>query len=688
MSTLVARIAKLVPRTKRIRPLPGLATAYSYEPEIAEAQELGVLSIVIEVLVPNRPAQAVIDLVIETVGDQYYNWEPERPVPTLERFERAIKATNAILTKHVNDGNAGWIGRMSSVVALVSGSELHLTQTGSAEAFLYRGNVTSHITDGGSSKPGQHTSTFGTIASGAVQQGDRLLIATPTMFHQLSRADLKEMITDNSATAAVRKLSEVITHNEEADRVAAVVIEMTTPELLALQTRSNEPEVAAVGQADNALDIAKAAALPAARKLSDVSKQVGRKVADETQSKVLPRLKATGSVATEKLRRDIKTSAGRRRLAIAAAVIVIGLAAVLGWQQHQQGGQTQLKAYATAYTDYTHGQDAQANGDKATARTDYNQAKTSLETLAKQVQLDSFNSELAHKSHPESDPASVTALLQSISDRLDELDNLVRLDATVLTDLSQFKNAKPTQLELVGTKLIMVDSANDSAIYSYDTVTKSLAQVSKPEGLGTIVATTPSSSGDGIYILTAEPNVWFMKALDSSLTKQAISFGNWPKGNAIASYAGNLYILASEAGIVTKHIRTSAGFAAGSDYFGDPSVVSGASAMTVDGSVYLAGGSQGLRRYLSGKLSAKAADIPPSLASPSKLASLADVDVLLSLDLTSHRVGIFSNLASSITLAHQITLKIGDPTAVAADSKGKTLYAVAGGKLVTASLPQ
>ncbi len=688
VSNLVTRTAKLIPRPKRLRQLPGVATAYSYEPESPAAHGLGGLYVTIEILSPGRPASSVVDTVIETVGSQYYNWEPTKPVPALERFERAVKATNAALADLVSKGNAGWIGRISAVIALLEGDELHITQTGSAEAHLYRGNVASHISDAGA-KPNQTpASTFGSIASGKVAAGDKLLLSTPALAHAISRSELKTLINDNSATTAVHKLSNMVSEQTEADRMAAIVVEITTSDLLALNPLQDEPSEALAGQPEKAGELVKAAAIPVAKKLTDAGKQAGQKLSDDASTKVIPRLRATASLGASRVKNDVHNADGRRKLAFAAAAIILVLAGAAGLLSRSAGDANAVKNYGKAYSAYAKGLDAEQSGNKSAARNDFKQAQSILNDLTKHSNVAVINTKLSKTNHVADDPASITGLLTAIDNRFDELDQLVRLDATQIADLAQIKNFKPAGLEVTDTKIMALDANNGTQVYIVDPTTKAVTTASKPSDVGTITEITPSSAGDGVFVLTSEPAVWFVKAFDGSFVRQDISFGDWPKGRSLASYASNLYVLSDDSTTVTKHVRTAAGFAAGSDYFKDPSIVKGASAIAVDGSIYLAGGPDGIDRYLSGELSAKATAIPDTLKHPNKIASIGDSTWLFTFDPTSHRIGIFNNLESSITFNKQLSFKLGQPLSAAVDTKGSLVYAIVGSKLVSSTLPQ
>src|ERR1700683_2900110 len=108
MSDLITRTARLVPYAKRPKHVPSFVTAYSYEPLPDEAgADLGNLVVVMKVLVSGRASEEVADLIIETIGDQYYN-QPRENRDALNQFELAVKALNHELSDYVNKGNAAW----------------------------------------------------------------------------------------------------------------------------------------------------------------------------------------------------------------------------------------------------------------------------------------------------------------------------------------------------------------------------------------------------------------------------------------------------------------------------------------------------------------------------------------------------------------------------------------------------
>ncbi|MBW3538054.1 hypothetical protein KY386_01005 [Candidatus Parcubacteria bacterium] len=685
---LVARTAKLVPYPKRTKTVPSFATSYHYEPEgPGEESALGGLYVAIEVLTGRKQAEAVADLVIETMGEHYYNSsQPADGAAVLERFEAAVKATNQELASFTQAGHAGWVGRMSAVIAVLSGSQLHITQAGSAEAYLYRAGAASCITAGLQPKePHRPGGTFANIASGSLQPQDRILLATPALFHHIPKNQLKTLIHDNTANAAVQKLSVLVKQLEDADRAAALVIEVTTPQLLALQARPAEPQEAYVGQPSTPLAAAKEAAAPVLSSVVANTKRLGQKGAAYGQSTLLPKTKQLTLKAAKHAGGVLRRRRGRQ-LALLASVLLM---ATLGWYTHASrqaaGVEALAKRYDAVFMQQQKAQQALAAGDKTGSRAALVAAAQDLQELAASGRRKALDRALTKRPHPENDPASVQQLQAQITAAIDRIDGLQKVEPAVVTRLDALGEAKPTHFELLGSNVILVDGQKGS-IHRYNLPAAKLTPaVAARADIGRVVATTLASSGDGVYLLTAEPAVWLYRAENNSLKRQSISFGQWPKGKAIASYGGNLYILAEDGSQVYKHIPTAGGFAAKSSYFPGAAAagLGGATSLAIDGAVYIGGGKAGLRRYIAGQLDQTARDLPEPLAQPAQIQSTADGTRLLTLNGDGTRVALLAAGDTRLNFIRQYELKgAGRLHQVRADTKGTAVYALTDGKLL------
>ena len=690
---LITRTAKMLPYPKRVKAVPSFATAYYFDTETnPEAAGLGNLYVVIEVLSSPKQAEEVSDLLIETVGHNYYNAGSHfhsRPGAIMQRFEAAVKSANHELADYANRGNAAWVGRMSAVIAVISGSELHVTQTGSAEAYLYRSNATSRITAELQPKgPSRPINTFANIASGQLQTGDRVLIGTPALFRQVSKPDLKARVRDNTPNGAVLKLSELVQADEDADRIAGIVLELTTAELLAMQTRPVEPDEVKIGQPSRPLDVAKEVTRPMVDVVVKKTKELGRQGVGYSQTTLMPSLRQLAIKLTQKLRVALSQRRGRQGFIAVFGILLI----VAGWLAYNRAQATELsnlaKRYDSAFSQFERGTQAIAAGQKTVGREELIKAQKDLTALSNHPKHKALDLALAKRPHPENDPAKINQLEAQLALALDQIDGLVRVEPTTVIEFKSLKDAKPTLFEIVGSKLILIDSQNGSSIYSYDLTTGKLTTaLASPANLGKVVTSTVSSSGDGTYLLTAEPAVWLYRPEDNTLKRQETSFGQWPKGRAISSYSGNLYILSEDGSQVYKHIPTAGGFSAKQSYFssGAAATIANSTALAVDGSVYVGGGSSSLRRFASGtRLDVSATGIPDSFSQPGSIHSIgANGNIILMFDAKSNHIGIVSATENTLAFQKQYVAKGLDKVyQVQADSKASTIFALTNGKVV------
>jgi len=690
MSELLTKTAKLLPYAKRGKALPSFATAYNYEPEPGEGLELGNLFVVIEVLTANKQAEEVADMIIKTAGESYYNQSEEQAESeAFPRFEAAIKAVNHQLAEYTNQGNASWVGRLSAVIAVQSGDQLHITQTGSSSGYLYRKHSASHITEDMASRgPHRPISTFTSIASGQLEVQDHLLLATPALFHQVNRDDLLSIISDSTPQEAVRKLSELVNQNNNADRVAALVVEVTTPELLALQrgVESDEPDEVKVGQPESVLEVAKVAAAPVVNRGLSQAKRLGQTALNHSRASLWPATKSTLLKLVQGLRQLLRNPRHRDKLWFAGGALIL----LIGWLTYTSvnaGAQKKLVArYDQDYTQIARAKTQLSSGDKAAARQNLVAAKSDLGSLAALPQSKLINNQLSHRTRPEDDPGSIAQLSAEASGLIDQIDGLITVSATEVADFSSLRGVKPGFLEVVANKAVIVDGAN-SSIYVYDPATPNQIRtaVSTPAGIGKPVATTASAAGDGVFILTDEPAVWFYKLDGDALTKQTVSSGDWPKGKAIASYLSNLYILSDDSSHIYKHVKALGGYTGKSEYVNDGSLA-GSTALTVDGNVYTAG-SYGLKRITAGKVD-KTVLLPDNLLKPFAIQSIADGNSLVLVDQDSRRIGLIDTSGTTPVFSKQITIN-GNPKLIDAkgDTKTKLIYVLSEGKLLKFPLP-
>ncbi len=676
VSDIITHTAKLVPYLKRPRQVASFVTAYAYEPAADEPGfRLGNLYIAMEVLVSGRASEEVADLIIETIGEYYYNQTSANAEP-LAKFEAAIKATNQELGQYVNHGNAAWIGKLSAVVAIQVDHQLHIAHTGSAEAFLYRGKASSRITTSDSAKPLSPNKTFGSIVTGQLEVSDRLLLSTPALIHQIPLTRLQSIITGARPNASLAEITQLL-RRTSTDRIAALLIEITTPELAALQVRSEQPSEVRLGAPETALEVAKLVTTPIAHTTVSSTKKVASTVQAGLR-RTIPYAKRATLALADAIRQILSTKTSRRASLAVGVILIAGLIG-LGFYNHSASTTTKIIAsYQSAYKQFQRAQSLLDSNDKTQAQAGFTTTQHLLNDLKPQQRtIDKY---LSSTTLSESQPRTLEALYALVADRLDQIDGLVKIPATTIATLPS-KNAQPSYLELVGTTAYVFDTKNTNSLFIINTTTGGIrTTTANTSQLGSIRATTLSSTGDGIYILTGEPAVWFYRFDNDLLSRQTIAYGQWSDAKAIASYATNLYLLTDDA--IYKHTKNATGFSPKSSYLTTTSTPQQhATALAIDGSVYLLSPT-GLQRYLAGALQ-ESVPLPPQLATANNLRSATNADVIIATSSQTNRIGLWTIKTLGLTFSKQIA-----PTGITKlqtalyEPRSGNIYALADNKLI------
>ena len=672
MSDLIARTARLVPYTKRPKHINSFVTAYVYEPVADDAGgALGNLYVVIEALVSGRASEEVVDLIIQTVGEKYYN-EPQPSEPPAARFEAAVRHLNHALAEYVNKGNAAWIGKLSAVIAVQAAGELHVTQTGSAEAFLYRGKAVSRITQPETAKPATPTKTFGTIATGELEPEDRVLIATPALVHQIPLKKLQSVVSTLGPTAGIQEISQLLAGTTPL-RIAALIIEFTTPELAALKVRSGEPDdielVAPAGIAETALQ----AATPIAQNTAETSKKIAA-IAHGRWTQLRPKLRQFSLTLVDHARSQLSTKKGRLRALIIMGISVVVVATGIYLGAAATAAKRSFNTYQATFKEY------QAvvpliTTDKATARAKLTELDERLEKLAKQSA--SIDKTLKNSPLLAGEPSTLNEFRALVKRSLGEVDGIISTTVMTVAEIGA-KNGKPLHMELSGTKAYVIDSGNNNALSIVDLATGTQRDSkANTTNFGNVVNTTLSAAGDGIYILTSKPSVWFYKFSSDTLTEQTVSFGSWPQASAIASYGSNLYLLSGST--IFKHVRNASGYSPKSEY-----IQTGGAApagLAVDGFIYALEGTS-LKQYLGNVL--KQTATIPTPGTFVNLRSTANGDLILAIQKNPRRIVVWTSNGSALTFLRQIDLSEGKNLADADyDPNLKKMFALVDNRLVS-----
>lgn len=225
-------VARLLNQTET-----GVAKAISDEPENFLERQYGRLIGVVDVA-STSDTYEIGEVVLETARREFYS-DLNRSVA--DSFEHALTVINQTLADLAADGQHEWVGNLNAVLAVINENALHVSHVGSAEAYLVRGHAITHITEGLNSGGGATAKTFKNVASGTLEVGDRLLVATGEIFSHLSVNDIRRHLYLHHPGKAITKIADQLRDRTAPNRLACVVSELTTIDLISSEPASDEP---------------------------------------------------------------------------------------------------------------------------------------------------------------------------------------------------------------------------------------------------------------------------------------------------------------------------------------------------------------------------------------------------------------------------------------------------------------
>ncbi|MBA4336223.1 hypothetical protein C0416_00425 [bacterium] len=179
---------------------------YSYD--LGEGEEdAGQLFVNVEI--QNNPADA--ELIAETIFDsarKIFFSDLEKDVYT--RFEDALKEVNTAINAFKAETVSHFIGNLHVIMGVVAGNELHLSQTGDAEAYLLRKRYCSIISEGLSDHSVQKDETFANIASGTIEPGDFILFSTTRLLRYISKSDFIQTLKSQDLVGSLGDLKDAL----------------------------------------------------------------------------------------------------------------------------------------------------------------------------------------------------------------------------------------------------------------------------------------------------------------------------------------------------------------------------------------------------------------------------------------------------------------------------------------------
>lgn len=681
---LLLRVAKLIPYPQKHKTLPSLAFVYHFEPPVDDNHQLGSFLVVIEVMGKQALASQIIDQIIKTIGEKYYN--EEYSGEPAERFEKALAEVNKNIADLLKSKHAEIARKISAVIAIANTNELHVTRCGKAAAYLYRGGEATNIT-AELDEISECTKLFSDIISGNLEAKDKILLATPAVFFQFPKADIKQLIEDNSPNTAVAKMSSTLANQDNANRCGAIVLEALTHQMAAEETLPDEPEEAMAGTATTAVTAAKEIARPVGQKALDNSKKIARGSVNWTKDKAVPKVKEHAKrgwnhVWTNYINPNPKLAAV---IATVVAVALIGLFVLISQGRSASSDSMASFKEAVALTD-----SAEAKlslGDKTTADEALKSATAKLTTLEDREGVQAIDKAIAKDKDLKNRSITFESLQAKISQLNDKVDGIVRINPELVLDYTTNKSASIGPVAYLNDKVYVVNTA-DGSLHEINPANKSDQKIGSSDGLKNSLSAISSYSHDAIFILTNQPGVIQYK--NGKLSDAKLSAGVWEQGTDIASYTSNLYVLSPTTKQVYRHTKTGSGFGAKTSYIkiaGDANLES-ASSLVVNGSVIVGDKDGNISLFYNGAQKGFLNQgLPPDL----KLGEIKKMiwddknKQLLVLSKDGQKITALSlDDDAGASYIKQYAIKNGSPTltSFSIDENNGTIYAVSGKKVI------
>lgn len=210
----------LVCNKKQLRPFIEIIVE---EPENISHQNLGTLIGVLEITDTSEDSSYVVNYLISVIKKEYFSKAKRGPI---ESLEAALHKANLALANLAEHKNINWLGKLNALVAVTEKNNLHLSQTGTASAFLMRAQTLTDISEGlsPSGTDPYPLKTFVSVSSGRLEDQDKIIITTANIFDIFSLEEIKKSALRFSNEEFIQFLRTAL--GNELERSAVLIADM------------------------------------------------------------------------------------------------------------------------------------------------------------------------------------------------------------------------------------------------------------------------------------------------------------------------------------------------------------------------------------------------------------------------------------------------------------------------------
>jgi|GEM_PF-2559239 len=138
-----------------------------------------------------------------------------------QMLQESLKQANAALGSIAHKGRKSWLGKFSALVALKSGSDVYLANSGRTCAWLKRKNSLNELL-GQDKAETQPLKIFSNFTSGRLAEGDSLVLASSSIFNYVSVELFSKMLSTGTLQQACTGITEILRGSARAEEGFAV----------------------------------------------------------------------------------------------------------------------------------------------------------------------------------------------------------------------------------------------------------------------------------------------------------------------------------------------------------------------------------------------------------------------------------------------------------------------------------
>ncbi|GEM_PF-3732354 len=651
-----------------------------YVPTELSQKPLGKLYIVAEIASPSQDSKEVGENLIESIKTEYYK-DPARDV--LESFESALQKANETLADLTENDKTDWLGKLHVIIAVLSNDTLHIAQAGHAEAYLARGEqivkISEGLTETADEEKPQPLKTFENIASGNVEEGDRVIISTPELFYHVSLEELRRGTADKSPKDASEEIKQKLASEEGIGNLAALFIEITTEDKLAAEPlEAVTPKITPAEETVSDLkkdtatfaDKTKSTFKSATSFLQSRFKQKEEPVELETEksptttsavptpepeisqkpSQLSAKAKSALGSVTSFIGKLKNSSLNQNRFFLGTVVVLILVLLVTGTILFFQGkSESAQKTYHDKLV---------AAQEKAKAANDALIYKNEIKARQLLAESSALIDEILASKYYHNEANKLKSEIQVI---LDKVNKITRPTPKTLADFSTIPDLKTLGTLMYLDQYLYTFNPDNSAVFrtaiakpKAETAIESSLTISKLK-CGTVMRDKSilifESENNNIYEYNLENGKLEKKELDGG--------GTFAKAKAMATYFSYLYLLDPTQNQIFKYSRTLTGYGKGAEYITDETIdIKNAVSLAIDGNVYILNKSGEIIKLLKGKKDTfDTADLPTPLKNPTVIFTDPNTKYVYILDNGNSRVMVLSTKGEFIAQYLSDTLK-------------------------------